>query len=116
MRFDFLSNFCLKNFSFIKIEQDIVINVCRSSPKAPVIHVRVLCNLTFLDSFCKNAQIPNLLKIRPTGAQLFHADGQTDITKLIVAFRNFSIAPKISNNIFWDVILDTLVDWFLRIR
>ena len=28
------------------------------------------------------------------GAELFHADGQTDVTKLIVAFRNFANAPK----------------------
>ena len=28
------------------------------------------------------------------GAELFHADGQTDMTKLIVAFRNFANAPK----------------------
>jgi hypothetical protein len=33
-------------------------------------------------------------KIRPAGAELFHADGQTDMTKLIVAFRNFANAPK----------------------
>jgi hypothetical protein len=26
----------------------------------------------------KNAQVSNLIKIRPVGAQLFHADGQTD--------------------------------------
>jgi len=29
-------------------------------------------------------------KIPLVGAELFHADGQTDITKLIVAFRNFT--------------------------
>jgi hypothetical protein len=29
------------------------------------------------------------MKIRPVGAELFHEDGQTDMTKLIVAFRNF---------------------------
>jgi len=38
------------------------------------------------------------MKIRPVGVELFHADGQTnrqtDITKLIVAFLNFSYAPK----------------------
>ena len=34
------------------------------------------------------------MKIRPVGAELFHADGQTDMTKLIVAFRNFVNAPK----------------------
>jgi len=28
------------------------------------------------------------------GAELFHSDGQTDLTKLIVAFRNFTKAPK----------------------
>ena len=38
------------------------------------------------------------MKIRPVGAELFHAgartDGQTDIKKLIVAFRNFANAPN----------------------
>jgi hypothetical protein len=28
------------------------------------------------------------MKILPAGAELFHADGQTDMLKLIVAFRN----------------------------
>jgi hypothetical protein len=34
------------------------------------------------------------MKIHPVGAELFHADGQMDITKLIVALRNFASAPK----------------------
>ena len=34
------------------------------------------------------------MKIRPVGAQLFHTDGQTDMRKLTVAFRNFVSAPK----------------------
>ena len=34
------------------------------------------------------------MKIRPVGAELFHADGRTDTTKLIVAFRNFENVPK----------------------
>ena len=35
------------------------------------------------------------MKNRPVGAELFHTDGQTkDMTKLIVAFRNFANAPK----------------------
>jgi hypothetical protein len=37
------------------------------------------------------------MKIRPVGAELFHADGETDMTKLTVAFRNFSNAPKNGN-------------------
>ena len=31
---------------------------------------------------------------RPTVVELFHANGQTDMTKLTVAFRNFAKAPK----------------------
>jgi hypothetical protein len=34
------------------------------------------------------------MKIRPVGAELFHADGQTDTMKLIVAFSNFANASK----------------------
>ena len=40
----------------------------------------------------------NFLKIRPEGAELFHADRgtdrRTDMTKLILAFRNFANPPK----------------------
>jgi len=44
----------------------------------------------------------NVIKIRPVGAELFQADrrtnghtnGKTDMTKLIVAFRNFAPARK----------------------
>ena len=40
----------------------------------------------------------NLIDIRPMGAELFHADGRTDrqidITRLIVAFRNFANVPN----------------------
>ena len=34
------------------------------------------------------------MKIPPVEAELFHADVQTDMRKLIVAFRNFANAPK----------------------
>jgi hypothetical protein len=33
------------------------------------------------------------MEIRAVGAQLFRADGQTDMTMLIVAFHNFTNAP-----------------------
>jgi hypothetical protein len=36
------------------------------------------------------------MKIRPVGAELFHADGRTDTTKLIVVFRSFAKATKIT--------------------
>jgi Fe-S-cluster formation regulator IscX/YfhJ len=56
----------------------------------------------FLSDFNDPYIIQNFMKIRPVGAKLFHADGQTDrqtsgltdMTKLIVAFRNFENAPE----------------------
>jgi hypothetical protein len=38
----------------------------------------------------KKAQISSFMKIRPVGAELFHAEGQTDRHNLIVAFRNIA--------------------------
>jgi len=35
----------------------------------------------------------NFVTIRPVGTELFHADGQRDMTKLIAAFHNFANAP-----------------------
>jgi phosphoserine phosphatase len=34
------------------------------------------------------------MKIRAMGAELFHADGRTDITMLTVAFHSFAKTPK----------------------
>jgi hypothetical protein len=38
------------------------------------------------------------MKLRPLGAELFYVDGrtdgQTDMTRLVVAFRNFANTPK----------------------
>jgi hypothetical protein len=37
----------------------------------------------------KKAQIPSFIKIRLVRAELFHVGGQTDMTRLMVSFRNF---------------------------
>jgi len=34
------------------------------------------------------------MNLRPVAAELFHADRQTDMTKVTVALRNFENAPK----------------------
>jgi hypothetical protein len=41
------------------------------------------------------------MKILPMGAESFHADRQTDVMRLLVAFRNFGNAPK---NIFYLIL------------
>jgi hypothetical protein len=35
------------------------------------------------------------MKIRPVGAELFHGDGERDMTKLMVACRHFANVPYI---------------------
>jgi hypothetical protein len=37
----------------------------------------------------------NFIQIRPVTAELFYADGRTDM-KLVVAIRNFANAPRMS--------------------
>jgi hypothetical protein len=64
--------------------------------------------LEFLDIFSTNTQISDGMKMLPVRAELFHADGRTDITKLIVALRNYANESK--NHIFrlgpyWMIIL-----------
>jgi hypothetical protein len=53
--------------------------------------------LGFLDIFSKNTEISNSKKISPVEAE-FHADGradrQTDMAKLIVAFRYVANTPE----------------------
>jgi hypothetical protein len=75
-------------------ERDMIKNLPNSSYKLPAILVNFSLNLDILDRFLKNPQISDFIKILPVGAELFHADGRTDTTKLIVAFRNFAISQK----------------------
>jgi hypothetical protein len=44
--------------------------------------------------FLYNTQISSFVKICPVGAEMFTADGHSDMTKLTVVFRNFVYAPK----------------------
>jgi len=71
----------------------------------PVILVRFAWNLNFLNRFSKNPKMSNFMHNRQVGAELCgRRDGRTDerkderkdgqMTKLIVAFRNFANAPK----------------------
>jgi len=40
------------------------------------------------------------MKIGPIGAELFHADGRADMTKLIVPFRNFAFLVHHVNGVY----------------
>jgi hypothetical protein len=65
------------------------------------LHVKYLLHLSgfnkthFLNRFSKNTQIPNFMKIRQVEAEMFHAARRTDLTKLMIAFRNYENVSKI---------------------
>jgi hypothetical protein len=81
-----------------RIHLDIVTSLYRSPCKVPVIFLRFQQNFNSLDRVPKIHQISNFMKIRSVRAEWSNADRrsdlQTEMTKLIVAFRNFAKAPK----------------------
>ena len=72
----FCTNFSETCFILRRNERDMIQNVYLSSCKVHVVLVPPQLNLNFLDRFSKNTQISNVKKIRPFGAELFHADGR----------------------------------------
>ena len=50
--------------------------------------------IEFSRQIFENPYILHFLKILPVRGELFHTDGQTDMTKLIIAFHNFSKDPN----------------------
>jgi hypothetical protein len=95
MCFDFFYDLCPKHLILIVIRRDIFTNAHVSSRKVSVILARFSRNFNFRDIFYRESQMSSVVKIRPTGAQLFHAKGgRTDMTKLTVAFHNFANAHK----------------------
>jgi hypothetical protein len=82
-------------------ERDMIKNVYWSSCEVPVRYSYPM--LIFPYRFSKNTLIWNFTKILPVIAALLHedrlTDGQTSMTKLIVAFRNFfESALQVSTN------------------
>ena len=52
------------------------------------------------------------MKIRPVAVELFHADGRTDMMRLISAYHNFANAPKKEHGIFiHDKYADIMTLW-----
>jgi hypothetical protein len=96
--YDFLYNF-VANISHIQKNSAKYYHKCTYVfMKVPVILVSVSFNLNFRDRFSKNPHISNLLKNRPVGAEIFHAqrrmDRQTDITQVLLASRNLRTRLK----------------------
>jgi hypothetical protein len=55
----------------------------------------------FLGRYSKNPQIENFMKIRPVGAELFHEDRQTDMTKMETTKSPETLGRIVQN--FWPL-------------
>jgi hypothetical protein len=58
---------------------DMIKNVYWYSRKVVLILVKTLTKFEFSLQVFEIYKISNFMKIRPVGAELFHADGQTDV-------------------------------------
>ena len=74
----FSTNLSETFFVLSRTEPDMIEILFRSSRKVRVIIVRFELNLNFIDRFSKYSPITNFMKILAVGAELFHADRQTD--------------------------------------
>ena len=72
-----------------RIRRDIIINAGKSSSEVTAVLARLKRKIEFSLSLLKNTRTSIFAKIRLVEARLFHVDIRTDMTKLIVDFRNF---------------------------
>jgi len=68
----------IQNIILRRNERTSMADVQMSSCKVPVVLVIFSWNMNFLYRFSKNTHISNFMEIRLVGAELLHADGQTD--------------------------------------
>jgi len=96
----FSINFVRNIVSLTRSERDSTTNVPRSSNKVVIVLVRFYWNFNFLDIFLKKKKTQKsiFMKIHLVGTELFNADRRTDrqteMTKLMVTFRNFANAAN----------------------
>ena len=80
MNFGFSLQISSETFLILRIiQRDIILYVYKCYVKYPLFS-------SYFNDFSRNTQISNFTKIRPVKAAFFHADGQKDTTKLIIAF------------------------------
>jgi hypothetical protein len=91
MCFDFLYSFTRNISHFKKIQRDIVKNMHKSTGYSSQIKKKK--NLNCSIDFRKQSNI-KFYENPSSGRRVVCADGRTDITKLLIAFRNFANMPK----------------------
>jgi hypothetical protein len=86
-----------ERFLILRRNRRDIINVDWCSCRIPLYSCQILMKLEFSRQIFERSS--NIIKIRPVGAELFHADRH--MTKLIFAFRNFANAPVNYVNHLW---------------
>ena len=109
--FFYLQTFIL-NYSFIVILSDHFFALCFIKTQPFVKRKPAKTEKRYRNDrvpFQAGFTVSDFMKIPPVGAELFHADGRTDMTKLIVSFRNFAKASKIGKicHIIWTPLSKT---------
>ena len=84
---------------YVGIDRDTVMMYVGINAKYPLFLSQFNEIRNLRDLFSKNCPLPSFMKIRAVAGKSFHADGQTDSGKLVVAFRNLADAPKYSISI-----------------
>jgi len=77
-----------------KIQRDIITYVNMSPCKVVSLLPDFDQTLIFSKTFSKNNPMPNFMKIRLVGADLFHANGHAGMAQLTIAFHRFSNTSK----------------------
>ena len=72
-----------ENFLMLRrMQRDVIINVHMPTRTVRVLLFGFESKLNFLNRFCQKYQLLNFMKICSVGTELFHADGEKDMTKL----------------------------------
>ena len=83
----------MEEFLDVRFKQGAVIEFLTAEKFLPLISQTNASRLWWSVCWCEH-KYQTFMKIRPVGAELFHADRRKDMAKLIVAYRNFANASK----------------------
>jgi hypothetical protein len=83
-------NFIFQLLSETRIQRYVTINIQSGRYTCEILKKLEICRQIFE----KHTEVSSIMKIRSVRAELFQADGRTDMAKLTIAFRDIANAPE----------------------